>query len=303
MALAGHDPDHIVYLASCCCPSWACGQTNISCENVKGKLVEAGKWPWQVSILFLGANNCSSSLIHHQWVLTAVHCFQRSKDPRSYSVKMGIQRLSENGTDLSVTCIVIHEDFTSLMSQDIALLKLRDSVSWSPLIQPVCLPNPKLKPSLGSMCWMIGWGQTISLSSETPQPSYSLKEVAVKIVNNEICNQQYKFLFLKGQKKLIRNDMICASLQWGMDTCQGNSGSSLVCQVNHTWIQMVLNWSFSSSRHHFLGIYTSTSHFTDWIKTQISDVRFVSRAGPGFLSLVFLTGYILLVSLGSLWLL
>lgn len=52
---------------------------------------------------------------------------------------MGTQCLSENGTELSVTRIVIHEDFTSLMSQDIALLKLRDSVSWSPLIQPVYL--------------------------------------------------------------------------------------------------------------------------------------------------------------------
>ena len=62
--------------------------------------------------------------------------------------------------------------------------------------------------------------QDLSLSSETPQPSYSLQEVAAKIVNKEICNQQYKFLFLKGQKKLIGNDMICASLQWGMDTCQ-----------------------------------------------------------------------------------
>ena len=65
----------------------------------------------------------------------------------------------------------------------------------------------------------------------------------------------------------------------------------------------VLSWSFSCSRRCFPGIYTSTSYFTDWIKKQISDMRFVSRARPDFLSLVFLTGYILLVSLGSLWLL
>ena len=71
---------------------------------------------------------------------------------------MGVQSLLENGTERQVARITIHEDFTNL-SQDLALLKLRDSVSWSPLIQPVCLPNPKLKPSFGSLCWMIGWGK------------------------------------------------------------------------------------------------------------------------------------------------
>lgn len=55
-----------------------CGQTNISCKVVKGELVEVGKWPWQVSILFLGVYVCSGSLIHQQWVLTAAHCLQRS---------------------------------------------------------------------------------------------------------------------------------------------------------------------------------------------------------------------------------
>lgn len=55
-----------------------CGQTNISCKVVKGQLVEVGKWPWQVSILFLGVYICSGSLVHHQWVLTAAHCLKRS---------------------------------------------------------------------------------------------------------------------------------------------------------------------------------------------------------------------------------
>lgn len=82
---------------------------------------------------------------------------------------MGIQQLSENGTELSVTRVRIHEDFINLISQDIALLKLKDPISWSPLIQPVCLPSPKLKPSLGSMCWVIGWGQTDTQGKRGPK--------------------------------------------------------------------------------------------------------------------------------------
>lgn len=55
-----------------------CGQTSVSCKVVKGRLVEVGKWPWQVSLLFLGVYICSGSLVHHQWILTAAHCLQRS---------------------------------------------------------------------------------------------------------------------------------------------------------------------------------------------------------------------------------
>ncbi|XP_046950897.1 putative serine protease 46 [Lynx rufus] len=277
----------------------ACGHTNIACKMVKGKLVEVGKWPWQVSILFLGAYICSGSLIHPQWVLTAAHCLERSKDPKKYSVRVGVQQVSENGTWLLLTRIVIHEDFHNLLSQDIALLKLRDPISWSPLIQPVCLPNTKFKLSLGTMCWVIGWGH--KNEQETSSSPYSLQEVAVRIVSNGICRQQYQFLFLKKQK-FIGKDMLCASSELGMDSCQANSGSPLVCQVNNSWIQVgVVSWSFRCNRRRFPSIYTSTPHFTYWIQKQIGDMRFISRASAAFLSPV--TGRILLVSLGSMWLL
>uniref|UniRef100_A0A8D2K088 Peptidase S1 domain-containing protein n=1 Tax=Theropithecus gelada TaxID=9565 RepID=A0A8D2K088_THEGE len=280
----------------------ACGQTNVSCRVVKGKLVEVGKWPWQVSILFLGTYICSGSLIHHQWILTAAHCLQRSKDPSLYTVMVGVHQLPENGTQLPLIRMTIHKDFSNLVSQDIALLKLRNSIPWTPLVQPVCLPNIKFKPSIGSMCWVIGWGTTGK--KVTPSTPYSLHEVAVRIVNNDICRQRYQFLFLKDKKSFIGNDVLCARSEWGLDTCQVDSGSSLVCQMNKTWIQIgVVSWSFSCGRRHFPGIYTSTAHFTQWISTEVADMRFISRAGPAFLCPVFLTGYILLGSLGSLWLL
>lgn len=53
----------------------------------------------------------------------------------------------------------MHENFKNLLSDDIALLKLRDPITWSRLVQPVCLPNAKLTPSVGTLCWAIVWGQ------------------------------------------------------------------------------------------------------------------------------------------------
>lgn len=65
----------------------------------------------------------------------------------------------------------------------------------------------------------------------------------------------------------------------------------------------VVSWSHSCGRRNYPGLYTSTSHFSHWIRRQISDVKFISRASPALLSPVFLTGYSLLVNLRSLWLL
>lgn len=83
-------------------------------------------------------------------------------DPKDYVVMVGVQHLPENGTQLPLARIVIHEHFNNLISDDIALLKLRDPVFWSPLIQPVCLPTSKVKLSIGTMCWVVGWGYTKS---------------------------------------------------------------------------------------------------------------------------------------------
>ncbi|KAK2508211.1 hypothetical protein MC885_000301 [Smutsia gigantea] len=206
-----------------------CGQTNISCKTVQGKLVEVCKWPWQVSTLFLGVYMCSGSLIHRQGTLTAARCLQRSKDPEMYTVRVGVQRLPENSTQLMLTRVVIHKDFNNLISHDIALLQLREPISWSPPPRPSSLPTQHQTQAIdwNHLLGDGGWGthrfSRWHKGHVTPKPPRSLQEVAVKILNNDICNHQYQFLFLKGQKSFIGNDMLCANSQWGVDTCQVRS--------------------------------------------------------------------------------
>lgn len=78
----------------------------------------------------------------------------------------------------------------------------------------------------------------------------------------------------------------------------------MVCKMNNTWVQMgVVSWMFSCNQRSFPSLYTNTAYFTKWIKRRVADMRFVNRAHPALPSPVFLTGYMLLVSLDSLWLL
>lgn len=64
---------------------------------------------------------------------------------------------------------------------------------------------------------------SLSFSLVAPNTSYSLQEVAVKIIKSRICRQQYQYLFLKDQKKFIGKDMLCASWKWGVESCQVRS--------------------------------------------------------------------------------
>ncbi|XP_021112688.1 inactive serine protease 45 isoform X2 [Heterocephalus glaber] len=188
------------------------------------------------------------------------------------------------------------------LCNDIGLLKLKDPISCSPPVQPIRLLTSHSKPAIGSVCWVIGWGRPGTEGAS--KDHYHLQEVATRIINSCIYNQQYKLLS-KGRKKFIGDDMLCASSDVGLAMCQDISSSSLVCQVNKTWIHMgvVSSSSGCSQRHHLLSIYTSTSHFSCWIKKQIGGLKFSSRVCHSFLSQLLLAGHILLVSLGSLWLL
>lgn len=83
----------------------------------------------------------------------------RSKNPANYTVKVGVQNLPDNSSELLLTKIVIHEKFNNHMSYDIAILKLKHPVAWSPLVQPICLPTINFRPTIGTMCWVVGWGK------------------------------------------------------------------------------------------------------------------------------------------------
>uniref|UniRef100_A0A3Q3GF38 chymotrypsin n=1 Tax=Labrus bergylta TaxID=56723 RepID=A0A3Q3GF38_9LABR len=138
-----------------------CGKPPLNNRIVGGQVAPQGSWPWQVSLHRSGFHFCGGSLINNQWVMSAAHCFQRTA---ASSLLVYLGRQSQEGTNSnevsrSVMEIIVHPDYNAVTSDnDIALLKLSSTVTFTNFILPVCLAAPGSTFFSGIDAWVTGWG-------------------------------------------------------------------------------------------------------------------------------------------------
>uniref|UniRef100_A0A670JF40 Peptidase S1 domain-containing protein n=1 Tax=Podarcis muralis TaxID=64176 RepID=A0A670JF40_PODMU len=130
-----------------------------------GSDVLPGTWPWMVSIQTKVRGNiyfpsCGGSLIGPQWVLSAVHCFQKPNHP-PFGMSPGLGPETEQRF---IKRLVKHEKYDNQLNQgevvfaDIALLEMDEPVNCSDYIQPACLPDERMEVLTLGHCYVSGWG-------------------------------------------------------------------------------------------------------------------------------------------------
>ncbi|XP_016348593.1 trypsin-like [Sinocyclocheilus anshuiensis] len=216
----------LLYITGSLCQLDVCGRAPLNNRIVGGENATAGDWPWQVSIhlTFQDVNFghfCGGTLINKDWVLSAAHCFQWFN--ASYIV-MYFGRLNQSGFNLFETNRtarrnINHPNFNiSNLDNDVALVQLSSSVTFSDYIRPVCLAAAGSVFGGGTESWVTGWGRLQPNGTQLPD---ILQEVMIPIVNNSACANAYG-----GVNISITSNMICAGLL--------NQGGKGACQRAHT---------------------------------------------------------------------
>ncbi|MFH4978209.1 hypothetical protein AB6A40_004918 [Gnathostoma spinigerum] len=105
------------------------------------------------------------------------------------------------------------------------------------------------------------WGKT----AWDGEKSTALKEIHVPIISPLICNSPFYYF---GQMDIL--SMICAGYgEGGMDSCKGDSGGPLMCEVNGKWeLHGLVSWGDGCAKRNRPGVYTNIVAVNSWINLQ-----------------------------------
>ncbi|OQV14733.1 putative Chymotrypsinogen A [Hypsibius exemplaris] len=215
---------------------------------VNGVEARENSWPWICSLQRkanapLPPHICGCTVISERWIVTAGHCadigeaYIKGHD----EVIIGVEDLRQATSQhtFKIEQVFLHEAYNTdpqfTITNDIALMRLSRSVTFSNDVMPICLPDqtvhtkpfPNAATAINGrrICYVAGWGmlrekQASAEGGKIGFGSDQLQQVAIEIIPRTSCK-----LFLDAIGKKILNNAFCGGYDaGGKDSCQGDSG-------------------------------------------------------------------------------
>ncbi|NWS49031.1 ST14 protein, partial [Probosciger aterrimus] len=139
----------------------------------------------------------------------------RYSDPSLWTAYLGLtdqgDRSSANVQMRTIKRIISHPYFNDYTyDYDIAVVELQTPVTFSSVVQPICMPAATHNFPVGKDMWVTGWGATVEGASTG---SAILQKAEIRLINQTVCNQ-----LLTDQ---LTPRMMCVGiLTGGVDACQ-----------------------------------------------------------------------------------
>ncbi|XP_003474001.2 complement factor B [Cavia porcellus] len=287
--------------------SQALGLCGMVWEHRKG--TDYHKHPWQAKISVTrpqkGHENCMGAVVSEYFVLTAAHCFTVEDQKHSIKVNVGGKR-----QDLEIEEVLFHPKYNinakkeqgilEFYDYDVALVKLKNKVTFSQTLRPVCLPCTlgttralRLPPT--ATCRqhkeeLLPAKDVKALFISEEQKKLTRKEVYIKNGEKKAgCEQDAKHATgydkIKDISEVVTPRFLCTG---GVDpyddpnTCKGDSGGPLIIHKRSRFIQVgVISWGvvdvcYDRKRQQRVPAYARDFHVNlfqvlPWLKEKLKD--------------------------------
>ncbi|CAL8078739.1 unnamed protein product [Orchesella dallaii] len=214
---------------------------------VNGKDAEKNEFPWQVSLQLhsKSSHRCGGSILNDRYILTAAHCLYRnaytSKQKMKIIVGDYILDTEKDGEheEFEIEKIIVHYNYKPTESHinDIAVIKLKETIKFNDKVQPICLPSEGTEVYNKSAI-VSGWGR---LNGTDPAATASrLQKLDVKIIMNSECKELVKKEYEDLLKRNLSFEEVAKASVMGISEtqlCGLSKPSTSVCFVSYYFLE------------------------------------------------------------------
>jgi secreted trypsin-like serine protease len=252
---------------------------------IRGSDAVPNSWPWMVSIRYILPNdgglahNCGGSLIYDDIVLTVSHCIPLL--PANFTIFVGLHDVNstvsnefiESAKDnvYEIKAHAYHVNYTSsILRNDIALIKLSRPVKLSSKVNLICLPNSPEETDivLNKSVVIAGWGST---TGERMEFAKKLQQTKIDVIDDQAtCSFNIKLNETSNfeiHDPLTQYCLLDTKNQ--SNACFGDSGGPMMYFEEDRWYIFGLTsygrLSNNECNNTLPSYYTKVPYYLDWI--------------------------------------
>nr|QHB21557.1 venom S1 protease 12 [Platymeris rhadamanthus] len=243
----------------------SCGWTN-KARIVGGRETLKNEFPLMAGIMDMDKKHlfCGATILTPNHAISASHCTQPYKG-KKLGLVVGAHDVSkpdEKADIIPIKETIEHEGYNpKSYFNDVALLVLTRSITFTQHIGPACLPAGRTN-LLNESIKVLGWGRLVHKGKTSPV----LMKVNLRIIPTKVCAKKYL------RKIPTDNPFQLCTFGRKKDSCQGDSGGPLIWldpQINrYTLVGMVSYGKTCGAKTP--AVNSDLSFFLPWVQAKIA---------------------------------
>ncbi|XP_014354238.1 serine protease 53-like [Latimeria chalumnae] len=179
-----------------------------------------------------------------------------------------VKKLSLYWQEKKIDYVIPHESYKSSNLKyyhDIALVRVKGRLSFTKVVQPICLLKGKIQTKPNKICFISGFGRTPHYGEYTA----FLKQAEVNVHTRDYCNHPARY---NGE---IIPQMTCASVMTGDSSiCYGDGGDPLSCydpDVKKFYLVGITSWGTKCIAPNVSPVVVDVREYAKWIARKMKE--------------------------------